>query len=90
MSCYFTGGVSIKSESQIVDQYYELGRVFQHVIAMPARDGDESDGLGVVSDLFDEVGSFLHDFVESILRPLDICVLKSAHCKRDLGISILW
>jgi hypothetical protein len=37
---------------------------------MPARNGDESDSLGVVADLLDEVGSFLDDFVEPILRPL--------------------
>ena len=30
---------------------------------MPSRDGDESNGLGVVSNLLDEVGCLLDDFV---------------------------
>lgn len=29
---------------------------------MPSRDGDESNGLGVVSNLLDEVGCLLDDF----------------------------
>jgi hypothetical protein len=36
----------------------------------PARDGDESDGLGVVADLLDETRSLLDDFVETVLGPL--------------------
>ena len=38
---------------------------------MPSRDGDEGNSLGVVADLLDEVGSFLDDFVETILGPLN-------------------
>ena len=30
---------------------------------MPSRDGDESDSLGVVSNLLDEVGCLLDDFL---------------------------
>jgi hypothetical protein len=37
---------------------------------MPSRDGDEGNGLGVVSDLLDETGGLLDDFVESVLGPL--------------------
>jgi hypothetical protein len=39
-------------------------------IAVPTRDGDEGNSLGVVSNLLDEVGSFLDNFVESGFRPL--------------------
>lgn len=38
---------------------------------MPARDGDEGNGLGVVTDLLDEGGGFLDDFVEAVLAPLE-------------------
>ena len=37
---------------------------------MPARDRDERNGLGVVSNLLDEVGSLLNDFLVSGFRPL--------------------
>lgn len=37
---------------------------------MPSGDGDEGDGLGVVTDLLDEGGGLLDDFVETILGPL--------------------
>jgi len=49
-----------------------LGGLLQHVVSVPSRDGDEGDGLGVVADLFDEVGSFLDDFVETLLAPLGV------------------
>ena len=49
---------------------YSLAGLLQHVVAVPAGNGDESDGLGVVADLLDEGRSFLNDFVESILAPL--------------------
>ena len=42
---------------------------FQHVVTVPAGDGDEGNGLRVVSDLLDEVGQLLHDFVETVLGP---------------------
>jgi hypothetical protein len=47
-----------------------LGRLLQHVVAVPAGDRDESDLLGVVANLLDEIGGFLDDFVETILAPL--------------------
>ena len=49
---------------------YSLGGLLQHVVTVPARDGDESDGLRVVADLLDEGGRLLDNFVEAILRPL--------------------
>ena len=48
-----------------------LGGLLQHVVAVPARDGDESDSLGVVADLLDEGGRLLDDFVEAVLAPLN-------------------
>ena len=36
---------------------------------MPARDGDESNRLGIVSNLLDKVGSLLDDFFESGFGP---------------------
>ena len=37
---------------------------------MPARDGDECYRLRVVTNLLDEGGRLLDDFVETILGPL--------------------
>ena len=37
---------------------------------MPAGDGDEGNGLGVVADLLDEGGRLLDDLVEAVLGPL--------------------
>lgn len=48
-----------------------LGGFLQHVVTVPAGDGDEGDGLGVVTDLLDESGRLLDDFVETILGPLN-------------------
>jgi hypothetical protein len=50
--------------------YNLLCRLLDHVVTVPSRDGDESDSLGVIADLLDEVGGFLDDFLESLLRPL--------------------
>ena len=47
-----------------------LGGLLQHVVAVPAGDRDESDGLRVVADLLDEGGGLLDDFVETVLAPL--------------------
>ena len=49
---------------------YILAGLLQHVVSVPSRDGDEGDGLGVVTDLLDEGGGFLDDFVETVLAPL--------------------
>ena len=45
-------------------------RDVDHVVAVEPGDGDERNGLGVVADLLDEVGSLLDDFVETFLGPL--------------------
>ena len=47
-----------------------VGRVLQHVVSVPSGDGDEGNRLGVVTDLLDETGSLLDDFLVSILGPL--------------------
>ena len=47
-----------------------VARDFKHVVAVEARDGDEGNLLRVVANLLDEVGGFLDDLVEAILRPL--------------------
>jgi len=49
---------------------WAVGGVVDHVVAVEARDGHERNSLGVVTDLLDEVGRLLDDFVESILGPL--------------------
>lgn len=40
------------------------------VVTVPSGDRDERNRLGVVTDLLDEVGGLLDDFVESVLGPL--------------------
>jgi hypothetical protein len=47
-----------------------VGRVIDHVVTVESRDGNESDGLGVVSDLLDEVGGLLDDLLVTGLGPL--------------------
>jgi hypothetical protein len=42
-----------------------------HVVTIETRDGDEWDSLGVVSDLLDEGGGFLDDFVITVLGEVD-------------------
>lgn len=37
---------------------------------MPARNGDERHGLGIVTNLLNEIGCFFDNFVEAILTPL--------------------
>ena len=60
-----------KNQSHLCDQQgASLGGFFQHVVSVPSRDGDESNSLGVVTDLFDEVGGLLDDFIETLLTPL--------------------
>ena len=56
-------------ETQQIHRSSLLG-LLQHVVTVPARDGDEGDLLGVVTDLLDEVGGFLDNFVEPVLAPL--------------------
>lgn len=47
-----------------------VGGLDNHVVTVPARDGDEGNSLGVVTNLLNEAGGFLDDFVESVLAPL--------------------
>jgi len=49
---------------------YVLDGLFQHIVAVPTRDGDESHSLGIVTNLLDEGGCLLDDFIEPILTPL--------------------
>jgi len=44
-----------------------VGGGFDHVVSVPARDWDESDGFRVVTDFLDVVGNFLDDFFVSVL-----------------------
>jgi hypothetical protein len=46
---------------------WHVGGLLQHVVAVPAGDGDESDGIWVVADLLDEAADFLGDFLEASL-----------------------
>ena len=47
-----------------------VGALLQHVVTVPSGDGDEGNSLGVESDLLDEVGRLLDDFLVSGLGPL--------------------
>jgi hypothetical protein len=49
---------------------WAVGGVIDHVVTVESGDGDEGNSLGVVSDLLDEVGSLLDDFLETRLGPL--------------------
>merc|ERR1712226_1105474 len=49
-----------------------VGGLLDHVITVPARNGDESNSLGVVTDLLDVVGDLLGDFLESLLGVLGL------------------
>ena len=53
-----------------------LGGLLQHVVSVPSGDGYESNSLGVVTNLLNEVGNFLYNFVETILRPL---IMRTSH-----------
>lgn len=57
---------------------HSLGGLLQHVVTVPSGDGDESNLLGVETDLLDEVGGLLDDFVESVLGPL-YAIAKQGH-----------
>jgi hypothetical protein len=47
-----------------------LRGLLQHVVTVPAGDGDERNCLGVVTDFLNEGGSLLDNFVETVLTPL--------------------
>ena len=48
---------------------WAVGRDVNHVVTVEARDWNEGNALWVVSDLLDEVGGFLDDFIETVLGP---------------------
>lgn len=48
-----------------------VGGLLNHVVSVPSGDGDEGNTLGVESDLLDESGCLLDDFVVSGLGELD-------------------
>ena len=48
---------------------WAVGGVVNHVVTVETRNGHEWDRLGVVSDLLDEVGRLLDDFVVTVLGP---------------------
>ena len=50
--------------------HHLLSGLLQHVVAVPAGDGDEANSLRVVADLLDEGGRLLDDFIEAVLAPL--------------------
>jgi hypothetical protein len=49
---------------------WAVGRDIDHVVTVESGDGNEGNSLGVVSDLLDEVGGLLDDFLVTGLRPL--------------------
>jgi hypothetical protein len=50
---------------------WEVGRALQHVVSVPARDWDEGNLVGVVTDLLDVGRDFLLDFFVTGLSPVD-------------------
>jgi hypothetical protein len=48
-----------------------VGRLVDHVVTFPSRNGDERDLHGLVSDLLEVSGDFVLDFVVTILGVLD-------------------
>ena len=63
------GGDSVegfKEDGSLVPGH--VGGALDHVVTVPARDGDELDLGGVVADLLEVSGKFLLDFVVSFLR----------------------
>jgi hypothetical protein len=46
-----------------------VGRLLNHVVAVPSGDGDESNSLGIISNLFEKVGSLLDDLLIAGFRP---------------------
>lgn len=48
-----------------------VGGSFQHVVTIETRDGDEGDGVGLVTNLLQVVGQFLLDFLISFFREVD-------------------
>lgn len=47
-----------------------VGRLINHIVTVETRDGNERNGFWVVSNLLDEVGSFLDDLLVTVTGPL--------------------
>lgn len=56
-------------KNEVLDENL-LGGLVDHVVTVETGDGDEGNSLGVVTNLLDEVGSFLDDFLETLFIPL--------------------
>jgi hypothetical protein len=67
------------------DRLTILSGVLQHVVAMPARDRDEGNGLGVVANFLDEGGRLLDNFVETIFAPLQRIVRRQQPREKRSG-----
>jgi len=72
----------------------EVGRGLEHVVAGPARDGDEGDLLGIPADLLEEGGGLLLDLIIAALVVLDGILLVAAddhllHTKSEGQKSVL-
>jgi hypothetical protein len=53
----------------------EVGRLLEHVVSVPSRDGDKLDLVEGVSDLLQIIRNFLLDFRETSLGPVDRLVV---------------
>jgi hypothetical protein len=53
----------------------EVGRTLQHVVTVPAGDGDEGDGLGLVTNLLQVVTDLVLDLGVTGLGPVDRLVI---------------
>ena len=56
-------------KNEVLDENL-LGGLIDHVVTVETGDGDEGNSLGVGTNLLDEVGSFLDDFLETLFVPL--------------------
>ena len=53
-----------------LEKRYILGGFLNHVITVPSGDGNERNRLGVETNLLDEGGNFLDNFLITVTRPL--------------------
>ena len=54
-----------KKKHEKIQRKTYVGGSLEHVVAVPAGDGDESDSLGVEADLLDEAADLLLDLTEA-------------------------
>jgi hypothetical protein len=60
----------INTSRPLLNTHNLLAGFLQHVVTVPARNGNECDSLRVVADLLDEGGGLLNDLIETVLTPL--------------------